>query len=139
MTTNTEQVEVVISSDTASGQKVQDWIIDKLEELGYPHRDIFCWRLALEEAIINAIKHGNKYDVNKTVRIRWKIDAKNVWVEVLDQGEGFQLEKVPDCTLDDNLERTSGRGIMLMKSFLNRVEYNDKGNMVTLEKHREAG
>lgn len=135
--TNSEQVEVVIPSDTAAGQQVQDSIIEELEKLGYPHRDVFCWRLALEEAIINAIKHGNKYDPKKTVRVRWKIDSQNVWVEVLDQGEGFKPEAVPDCTLDVNLERTSGRGIMLMRSFLTRVEYNDRGNMVTLEKHRE--
>ncbi|MGC3970693.1 MAG: ATP-binding protein [Pirellulales bacterium] len=58
-------------------------------------------------------------------------------MQVRDEGPGFKLEEVPDCTEDENLEKCSGRGIMLMRNFMSHVEYNDSGNMVTMEKQRK--
>ena len=133
-----EDFEVVIPSDTAAGQAVQERIIAKLEELRFHDRDVFGVRLALEEALVNAIKHGNRMDPYKTVRVSCRIWDDRVWVEVEDQGPGFHVEDVPDPTADENLERPCGRGIMLMKAFMTRVEYNTTGNRVVLEKHKTA-
>lgn len=132
-----EHFEVVIPSDTAKGQEVQERIVGRLEELNFPPRDVFGVRLALEEALVNAIKHGNGMDPDKTVTIQWKIDASSVLVEIEDQGPGFVIEDVPDPTAEENLERPCGRGIMLMRSFMSRVEFNDRGNRVILEKRRD--
>ena len=93
-------------------------------------------RLSLEEGIINAIKHGNRNDPQKSVHIEWYISDEKVRVEIEDEGAGFRPEDVPDPTLEENLERPSGRGIMLMKAFLTLVEYNDRGNRLVLEKIR---
>lgn len=135
---NPEQFEVRIPSDTSLGQEIQERIVGRLEELDFPPRDVFGVRLALEEALVNAIKHGNGMDPAKQVRIHWRIDDSSVCVEIEDEGPGFTPEEVPDPTAEENLERPCGRGIMLMRSFMSRVEYNDRGNRVILEKRRES-
>lgn len=131
-----DDFHVTIPSDTAAGQKVQERIVALLEQLNYPDRDVFGVRLALEEALVNAIKHGNRQDPDKQVRVECQISAERVLIEITDEGEGFSLNDVPDPTEDENLERPCGRGIMLMRHFLNTVAYNDLGNKVVLEKRR---
>ena len=134
-----EQFEVVIPSDTDAGQAVQERIVARLESLEYSMRDVFGIRLALEEALVNAIKHGNGLDPDKTVRVNCLIEDDLLRVEIEDQGPGFNMGDVPDPTADENLERPCGRGIMLIRSFMTSVEYNAKGNRVVLEKRRTAG
>ncbi|MEX2286971.1 MAG: ATP-binding protein [Planctomycetaceae bacterium] len=134
-----EAFELTIASDTVAGQEVQERIIKVLEDLNYPPRDIFGVRLALEEAIVNAIKHGNDMDPQKQVRVQWQVNDVCVRIEIEDQGNGFRPEEVPDPTCDENLEKPCGRGIMLMRAFLSSVEYNQRGNCVVLVKERGAG
>lgn len=133
-----EEFEVSIPSDTAQGQAVQERIVKLLEYMDYSARDVFGIRLALEEALVNAIKHGNGMDPAKNVYVCCRADAEKVRIIIEDEGEGFDMEEVPDPTDIENLEKPSGRGIMLMRSFLNLVEYNDSGNRVTLEKLRTS-
>lgn len=133
-----EQFEVWIPSETAAGQAVQERIVQRLEELNFPPRDVFGVRLSLEEALVNAIKHGNGMDPTKSVRVSCHIDEQLVRIEIEDEGPGFKPDDVPDPTAEENLERPCGRGIMLMKAFLSRVEYVGRGNLVILEKHRDA-
>jgi len=132
-----EIFEVKIPSSTAEGQAVQERIVEMLEALDYPARDVFGVRLALEEAIVNAIKHGNRMDLEKSVRIAWQVSSEKIRIEIEDEGPGFQPEEVPDPTEEANLEKPCGRGIMLMKAFLNVCAYNETGNQVVLEKHRD--
>jgi len=128
------EFEVVIPNNTTAGQSVQERIIQLLEELRYEERDVFGIRLALEEALVNAIKHGNQMDPNKTVRITCRAAVDKVRIEIEDQGEGFQPGDVPDPTADENLERPCGRGIMLMRAFMSSIAFNASGNCVILEK-----
>ncbi len=138
MTTIVEEFKVSIPSDTVAGQEVQERIIAVLESLNYPPRDVFGVRLALEEALINAIKHGNSMDPNKRVTVICQIREESLRIEIEDEGEGFCLSDVPDPTAEANLDRPCGRGIMLMRAFLSVVEYNEMGNKVVLEKIRSA-
>jgi serine/threonine-protein kinase RsbW len=131
-----DEFEIRIPSSTTEGQKVQERIITRLEEIGFPARGIFGVRLALEEALVNAIKHGNGLDPKKEVFVTCQISQDKVRVVIEDQGPGFRLQDVPDPTEDENLEKPGGRGIMLMRAFLSVVEYNERGNRVVLEKHR---
>ena len=133
-----EEFEVTIPSDTVQGQAVQERIVRLLEDLQYSDRDVFGVRLALEEALVNAIKHGNGMDPQKQVRIGCRVGADRVYIEIEDEGEGFDPEDVPDPTAVENLERPCGRGIMLMRAFMSRIEYNKTGNRVILEKRRDA-
>lgn len=132
----TVQFEIVIPSDTSSGSEVQDRIMNLLEERSFSMKDQFGVKLALEEALVNAIKHGNGMDPSKFVRIRCELNAVRVQIIIEDEGEGFDPKDVPDPTDDDNLEKPSGRGLMLMRAFMTRIEYNEKGNRVLLEKER---
>lgn len=133
-----EEFETKIPSDTLEAQKVQQRIIQLLEDLDFEPRDVFGMRLALEEALVNAIKHGNQMDPNKSVRIGCSINAAKIRIVIEDEGTGFELNDVPDPTAEENLEKPCGRGIMLMRSFMNLIEYNDVGNIVVLEKHRNS-
>jgi len=131
-------LEITIPSDTSAGHEVQERIISLMEEREFSMRDVFSVRLALEEALVNAIKHGNQLDPDKSVRIHCDVEQDRVYVEIEDQGPGYIPDDVPDPTLDENIERASGRGLMLIKSFMNRVEFNEKGNCIRLEKLRSA-
>jgi serine/threonine-protein kinase RsbW len=129
-------LDITIPSDTAAGHDVQERIVGMLEQRGFPMRDIFSVRLALEEALVNAIKHGNGLDPSKSVRVHCDVQQDRVYVEIEDEGPGFVPDEVPDPTLDENIERPSGRGLMLIKSFMSRVDFNDRGNCIRIEKLR---
>ncbi|MBA4031149.1 MAG: ATP-binding protein [Planctomyces sp.] len=133
-----EQFEINIPSDTAEGQAVQERIIAAMETAEFSPRDVFGMRLALEEGLVNAIKHGNRMDPEKTVRVACEVSDVLARVEIEDQGPGFDWNDVPDPTAEENLERPCGRGIMLMRAFMSKVEYNESGNKVLLEKLRVA-
>jgi serine/threonine-protein kinase RsbW len=115
-------------------------ILQVLAELGWEGRDLFGVEMALEESLSNAIRHGNRLDESKAVSVECKVSAERFWLRVRDQGAGFQPEHVPDCTAQENLECPGGRGLALMKAYMTRVEYNKRGNCVTMEKirHRRA-
>lgn len=130
------EFEEIIPSNTAAGQSVQERIIQLLEELRFEDRDVFGIRLALEEALVNAIKHGNQMDPSKTVRIMCRASYQKVQIEIEDQGEGFHPGEVPDPTADENLERPCGRGLMLMRAFMTSITFNPSGNCVILVKAR---
>src|SRR5262245_61146376 len=98
-----EQFEVVIPSDTSAGQAVQERIVSRLEQLEYSSRDVFGVRLALEEALVNAIKHGNRMDPHKSVRVECSISSEFLRVVIEDEGAGFRPEDVPDPTEEENL------------------------------------
>lgn len=132
-----QEFEVTIPSDTEQGQAVQERIVKMLEDLDFPTRDVFGVRLALEEALVNAIKHGNRMDPSRQVRIHWAINSHSVRIEIEDEGHGFRPEEIPDPTAAENLEKPSGRGIMLMRAFMTEVDYNERGNRVTLLKRRD--
>jgi serine/threonine-protein kinase RsbW len=103
---------------------------------GYPEKDRFGMRLALEEALVNAIKHGNHNDPTKGVRVDYRVTAEGVLVEVEDDGAGFDPRKVPDPCAPENLERPGGRGLLLMRSYMTWVRFNPRGNRVTLYERR---
>jgi serine/threonine-protein kinase RsbW len=132
------QLEESFPSRTAEAKRILEGILGRLEaENWYPH-DIFGIHLALEEALVNAVKHGNREDPSKHVHVVCRLSAEKLYIAIQDEGPGFKVTDVPDCTRDENLEKASGRGIMLMRNFMTFVEYNAKGNGVTMEKTRKT-
>ena len=129
-----EEFEIQIPSEAEAGQKAGQRIIELLERLDFPVKDVWGVRLALEEALANAIKHGNRMDAQKSVRIACQVSLEKVRIEIEDEGSGFDWNHLPDPTDLENLEKPCGRGVMLMRAFLNVVEYNEQGNKVILEK-----
>jgi serine/threonine-protein kinase RsbW len=109
-----------------------------MTEQGFLDRDAFAMRLALEEAVVNGIKHGNKYDPEKVVRVRARILDDQVLVEVEDEGPGFDPDQVADPLAPENLERSCGRGLLLMRHYMTWVKYDGRGNRVTLCKSKSS-
>jgi serine/threonine-protein kinase RsbW len=127
-----------IASDFTQARAVQDQIIGEVIARGFGENDLFALKLALEEAVINAIKHGNKLDPAKRVKIEATVSDDEVDITIQDQGPGFHRESVPDPTLEENLERNSGRGIMLIEAYMTTAEWTDQGRRLHMNKRREA-
>ncbi len=70
--------------------------------------------------------------------LRCNLSPERIWIEIRDEGTGFNPEVLPDCTASDNLQTASGRGVMLMRAYMSRVEFNECGNCVTMEKLRSS-
>ena len=109
-------------------------LLDQLEAGGWNNKDVFGIHMSMEEAILNAIRHGNKCSDDKKVHVLIEISATQFYAKITDEGCGFDPSKVPDPTLDENINRTSGRGVVLMKNFVDEIIYNEKGNSVELKK-----
>ena len=127
-----------IPSDFAAGRQVQKEILDDVQRHGFAGQSFFAINLALEEALTNAIKHGNRLDPNKKVRIEAKVTAKQALITVEDQGEGFDRGGVPDPTAEENLEKCSGRGILLIEAYMSRVTWDRGGRRVKMVKVKES-
>lgn len=135
----TSPLERTIPSRIDAGHELIESILDQLSEHDWSGRDFFGVRLALEEGVINAIKHGNQLAADKRVRVAWCVSSERVWIRIQDEGGGFDPGQVPDCTDCEHLDLPSGRGIMLMRSFMTRVEYLERGTVLEMEKRRAGG
>jgi len=124
--------DMVLPSDTGMVQDVQQRVLADLEALQVSERDLFSVKLALEEALVNAMKHGNQLDRSKNVRVSYFIQDDTFYIRIMDEGEGFDPDDVPDPTLEENLERACGRGLMLMRHYMNEVRFLDRGNIVVM-------
>lgn len=136
--TNPVKLEIMIPSNTADGLSTQEKLVALMEKFEYSMRDVFAMRLSLEEGITNAIRHGNKFASDKNVIIRCDISTEKMRVVIVDEGDGFDPEDVPDPTLEEFIERPCGRGLMLMRAYLNLCEYSDGGRCLTMERERNS-
>ena len=125
-----------ISSSLDAGHELIDRFIQVLEQFGWEGRDLFQVQLAVEEAIVNAITHGNHESPDKTVEVELHVSRKQTSMRIMDQGCGFCPADLPDPTEDENVDCPHGRGVMLMKQMMDQVDYNPCGNQVTMLKLR---
>lgn len=126
------QGEVILIESVEGLRTCERLVIEALERFRYPEASKFAVRLALEEAVVNAFKHGSKGIAAPKVEFGFRVDDKEVHLRVKDPGPGFKPETLPDPTRPENLERPGGRGVMLMKAFMSRVSYNEPGNEITM-------
>jgi serine/threonine-protein kinase RsbW len=99
-------------------------------------KDIFAIELALEESLTNAVKHGNDSDTAKMVRFDCKVSRNKVYARIEDEGVGFDPHNVADPREPENQLVESGRGVLLIKHFATRVEWNERGNVIEFVKDR---
>lgn len=129
---------VVVKNDILlTRERVVKPILAEIIDLGYSSKDQFAIRLGLEEAISNAYKHGNKCDPDKTICVRWRVESDQTVICVADSGEGFDPESVPDPRENGNVAKPTGRGLLLIKSYMTDVQFNDKSNELWMMKKRE--
>jgi serine/threonine-protein kinase RsbW len=129
--------EIIISSDPAEARRVQDMIENALLAQAYEEREVFSIKLALEEALVNAIKHGNQMDRSKQVRIHYHVRSDRFDIAIVDEGKGFDPEDVPDPMAVENLERPCGRGLLLMRHYMTEVTFHAPGNRLTMSMIRK--
>jgi serine/threonine-protein kinase RsbW len=133
-------IDVTIPSDLEDARRIQTDIERLLQaKTSFSETEIFSIRLALEEAIVNAIKHGNQMDRSKMVRVAYRVEPDRFEVLISDEGPGFDPDDVPDCTAPENLERPCGRGLLLMRHYMNHIEYHGAGNIVFMSKSSKNG
>lgn len=128
-----------IPSSFDAGRDVQKQILDDVTRHGYTSQNQFAVKLALEEALINAIKHGNRLNPHKKVRIEARVSDRRLEIIIEDEGPGFTRHAVPDPTLRENIEKCSGRGILLMEAYMNSVHWSHGGRRVKMVKKNDAG
>lgn len=130
--TNTDLV-LELPSDVRTIEHVVDFVMEHCESCASKSRKLrLNFRVGLTEALSNAMLYGNAEDPSKHVRIEVCLEKTRIAVRVIDEGNGFDPEQIPDPTRPDNLEKPGGRGIFLMRKLLDEVHFNDRGNCVTL-------
>lgn len=125
-------LKFTIPSDLAASREVQQQIMDAVHRAGFSENATFAIKLSLEEALVNAIKHGNKLDPKKHVHIQAKVNSRQAEIVIEDEGPGFDRKCVPDPTADENLTKCSGRGLLLMEAYMTSVEYSNQGRKVRM-------
>jgi serine/threonine-protein kinase RsbW len=111
-------------------------ILTAAAEAGFDEREQDAINLALEEALANAIRHGNRDDAGKSIFVDYAVSPQDVRVTIRDEGDGFDPDNLPDPRQPGHQRRPSGRGILLLRTYMDEVLYNEKGNEVLLIKKK---
>jgi len=130
--------QCTLASDYAASREIQKAILNDITRRGFNGQSVFAVQLALEEALINAIKHGNRFAAHKKVQVQAKVTNRQAEIIIEDEGNGFDRACVPDPTLLENLEKCCGRGILLIESYMSSVQWSHEGRRLRMVKKNEA-
>jgi serine/threonine-protein kinase RsbW len=133
-----EKIEFELPSAISTMHAVLDYLIKRVEKLGVINPEQSNLFIALDEAFVNAVKHGNKFDSNKLVRICAEVSSKEARFTVEDEGDGFDVNAIPDPLDPANLFKTSGRGVLFIYNIMDEVKYNERGNRLTMVKKSDV-
>lgn len=133
-----EMIDFEVPSLISLMGDILDYLMKRVEKLGVIKPEKSNLFVALDEAFVNAVKHGNKYDKSKMVRISVEISPKKASFTIEDEGEGFDVKAIPDPTDPENLFKSSGRGVMFIYNIMDKVTYNQRGNRLTMVKMNEG-
>lgn len=128
---------IVLESRPSAVVGVCREILSKLEGNGFSKEDVFGVHLALEEAFVNAVRHGNGMDPSKKVKVDYSVGPDEVEICLTDEGEGFDPGSVPDPRDGDNLYKPDGRGLLLISAYMDLVEFNERGNRVRMVRYKK--
>jgi serine/threonine-protein kinase RsbW len=133
-----ERIEFELPSDLSLMNGVLHYLIERVAALGVIKADSSNLFIALDEAFVNAVTHGNRNDPHKLVRITADLSSKEARFTIEDEGEGFNVKEIPDPLDPSNLFKTSGRGVLLIYNIMDVVEYNERGNSLTMIKRPDS-
>jgi serine/threonine-protein kinase RsbW len=129
-----ESIEIELPSAISLMHIVLDYLLKRVEKQGVCKPEKSNLFVALDEAFVNAVKHGNKFDPDKLIRIIADISKSEARFTIEDEGEGFDVKNIPDPLDPENLFKTSGRGVLFIYNIMDEVEYNERGNRLTMVK-----
>ena len=133
-----EAVERSLDSTLDSVDSAEELVLAMARRAGFDDDDLMKIGMAVRESMVNAVVHGNRYNSNKKVRFSVSHNGQRLTIRIADEGEGFSFESLPDPLAPENLMRTSGRGIFLIRSFMDEFEMRHLepgGTEVTLVKY----
>ncbi len=138
----TPSVDTSLDSTLESVDSAEELVLQMATSAGVPEDELHKIGMAVREAMVNAVVHGNRYNANKRVRLTVGIETDRMTVRIADQGEGFDMSMLPDPLAEENLLRQSGRGILLIRAFVDRFHVRrlePSGTEVTLVKYLSQG
>lgn len=132
-----KRVSFMLDSTLETVNNAEATASDMATEAGFGDEEIMKIAMAVREAAINAVLHGNAYDPAKKVSLQFERTGRDLVITIKDQGKGIDLKSIPDPLAPENLLKTSGRGIFLIRSFMDEVEINPSaaGTEIKLIKH----
>ena len=133
-----EKIEFEIPSLISLMHSILDYLMKRVEKSGVVNLENSNLFIALDEAFVNAVKHGNKFDTTKLVRISAEVSTKEARFTIEDEGEGFNVAEIPDPTDTENLFKTSGRGVLIIHNVMDEVRYNERGNRLEMVKKSQV-
>jgi serine/threonine-protein kinase RsbW len=133
-----EKIEFELPSAISTMHSVLDYLMKRVERLGVINPEQSNLFIALDEAFVNAVKHGNKFDANKLVRICAEVSTNEARFTVEDEGDGFDVNAIPDPLDPQNLFKPSGRGVLFIYNIMDEVKYNQRGNRLTMVKRSDV-
>ncbi len=134
----TPSVETSLESTLDSVDNAEELVLRVAQGAGVEEEELHKIGMAVREAMVNAVVHGNRYSGNKRVHLSVVVDSGRMTVRIADEGEGFDLTLLPDPLAEENLLRQSGRGILLIRAFVDRFHVRrlePGGTEVTLVKY----
>jgi serine/threonine-protein kinase RsbW len=123
-------------SDLEIAHDLIEQTIKAMEERNWAGGEMFHVQMAMEEAVVNAIEHGNKRDSQKFVHVVIHVDIDRVSIDIRDEGPGFDHRNVADPTQEDRIDQPRGRGVMLIRELMTESSYNECGNHLVMTKRR---
>lgn len=135
----TRAVETRLESTLESVDKAETLVLEAAEKAGFPEEDLHKLGMAVRESMVNAVVHGNRYNLRKSVHLSVTASPERLEITITDEGEGFDRSELPDPLAEENLLRQSGRGLLLIRAFTDEVEISTApplGTQVRLVKYR---
>lgn len=133
-----EKIEFELPSAISTMHSVLNYLMKRVEKLGVINPEKSNLFIALDEAFVNAVKHGNKFDSNKLVKICAEVSTEEARFTIEDEGDGFDVNAIPDPLDPQNLFKTSGRGVLFIYNIMDEVKYNERGNRLTMVKKSDT-
>jgi serine/threonine-protein kinase RsbW len=115
-------VETALDSTLESVDAAETLVLDVAEGSGFQEEDLHKIGMAVREAMVNAVVHGNRYNLKKKVHLSVTFDQDRLSIRIADEGEGFEPKDLPDPLAEENLLRQSGRGLLLIKAFVDEFD-----------------
>lgn len=133
-----EKIDLELPSDLTLMNAVLEYLLDRVDRLGLVKTEQSNLFVALDEAFVNAVKHGNRNDPTKLLRVTAELSAHEAIFTVEDEGDGFDVREIPDPTDPANLFKSSGRGVLLIYNIMDEVEYSQRGSRLKMVKRPET-
>lgn len=133
-----EKIDIELPSDLTLMNTVLEYLLDRVDKIGLVKTEQSNLFVALDEAFVNAIKHGSRNDPTKLVRITAELSPREAIFTVEDEGDGFDVREIPDPCDPANLFKSTGRGVLLIYNIMDEVEYSERGTRLRMVKRQDG-